>query len=143
MPRARDLTAMVGFMSRSWMVLSLSLAGLTAAVCGRDGDRPADTGPATATGVPVTSEPGRSDVSASGVRARDAAKADPVLLAICQAHDEVAGEGVPPERLLQFTALRSMECHGVTEAQMSAFGATPDARSPAFARGVPLRRVTD
>lgn len=139
--RARDLAAMVRTMSMSSMVSSmalLSLAGLLTAACGRDGDRPAEQGQATATAVPVRNEPGRSDVSASGARASDVTEADPLLLAVCRAHDEVVAEGVPPERLLQFAALRSMERHGVTEAQMSALGATPQALlASILARGAP------
>ena len=135
--RACDLTAMVRTLSMSSMAL-LSLAGLLTAACGRDGDRPAEKGQATATAAPVRNEPGRSDVSASGARASDVTEADPLLLAVCRAHDEVVAEGVPQERLLQFAALRSMERHGVTEAQMSALGATPqDLLASILARGAP------
>jgi hypothetical protein len=135
--RARDLTAMVRTMSMSRMGLLL-LAGLLIAACGRDGDRRAEKRQATATVVPATSEPGRADAAASVERASDGMEADPLLLAVCRAHDEVVAEGVPPERLLQFAALRSMERHGVTEAQMSTLGATPQALlASILARGAP------
>lgn len=115
----------------------LLLAALITAACSRDGDRPAEKRQAK-TAVPATREPGRSDTSASGARASDVTEADPLLLAVCRAHDGVVAEGVPPERLLQFAALRSMERHGVTEAQMSALGATPqELLASILARGAP------
>jgi hypothetical protein len=129
--------AMVRTMSMSSMAL-LSLAGLLTAACAGDGDRAAEKRQDTSTAVPATSEPGRADTSAGVEAASDGTEADPLLLAVCRAHDEVVAEGVPPERLLQFAALRSMERHGVTEAQMSTLGATPQALlASILARGAP------
>lgn len=62
---------------------------------------------------------------------------DPLLAAVCRAHDEVVSEGVPEDNLLQHTAVRSIE-RGVTEAQLSELGATPFALLASIrARGNP------
>jgi hypothetical protein len=124
-------------MTTSSLSLVLCLAVATTA-CKGDGDRPAETAPAPPTGAPAASEPAGTQPSTTAALASDVAKGDPLLLAICRAHDEVAAEGVAPEILLQSTAVRSMERHGVTEAQMSELGATPAALLASIrSRGAP------
>lgn len=49
------------------------------------------------------------------------------MLAICRAYDEVVAEGTASDVILQTAALRAVEKHGVTEAELSAYGATPTA----------------
>ena len=56
---------------------------------------------------------------------RSPGDADPLLLEVCAAHDEVVEQGVPPDRVLQATALRAITHHGATEAQLAELGARP------------------
>lgn len=50
--------------------------------------------------------------------------ADPVVLRVCQAFDEVVASGKPKDRLMQHTAVRAIEL-GVPEAELEALGARP------------------
>ena len=52
---------------------------------------------------------------------------DPLLSAVCRAYDEIAAErDVPQDAILTASAVRAVERHGVTEAQLAELGATPD-----------------
>ncbi len=51
--------------------------------------------------------------------------ADPLLLRVCAAYDEVVAEGVDPDVLLQRVAVRAVTRHDVTEEQLAELGARP------------------
>lgn len=100
--------------------LGLLLGCLSA--CGNGGDPPA---PRAADPAPTATAPAKT-------------AEDPLLVSVCRAHDEVAAEGVEPGVLLQSTALRAMERHGVTEARMNELGASPAALLASIrSRGAP------
>lgn len=49
---------------------------------------------------------------------------DPLLRSVCTAFDEVQAEGV--DRPLMHAAVRAVDNHGVTEAELAELGGTPD-----------------
>ena len=58
-------------------------------------------------------------------RAAPAPAPNKTAVSICRAYDEVVAEGTAKDLVLQTTALRATQKHGLTEAQLAKFGARP------------------
>lgn len=103
---------------------SLFTAALTLGllICACDGDAKSSTAKSKPSQKGEVSKPAKE---ASPEQAKPSN--DPKLLAICRAYDEVVAAGTAKDIILQSAAVTAVQKHGVTEAELSTYGASPAA----------------